>query len=197
MPKIVDHDQRRREFVDALWKVVNTDGASVVSIRTVAAAAGVPKSNIMYYFPTRGHLLAAAVEQVTGGAESSAAKLIGARITLDSAVALVMEIIPTTPKRRRQAEVWRLLNAEESGDPELSRLLDRFNERVRSGLRTFLERLRDDGLIDPDRDLDIETERLHAVIDGLSIRTMANPRRLPPRRIEEIVRSHLRDIAPS
>lgn len=194
MPKIVDHDQRRRELVDALWRVVNEKGASVVSIRTVAAAAGIPKSNVMYYFPTRGHLLAAAVDQVMGTTTESAGALLDVPLDVDRSVRIILMVIPTTPKRRRQAEVWRLLNAEESGDLELSKLLDDFNDRVRSGLGVLVERMIDDGVIDRRCDAELETERLHALIDGLSIQTMANPRRLSPRRIEEIVRAHLRDL---
>lgn len=196
MPKIVDHEQRRRELVDALWDVVNTKGASVVSIRSVAAAAGIPKSNVMYYFPTRGHLLAAAVEQVLGTTTTSANHVLAEPLTVDRLVTILLMVVPTTPKRRRQAEVWRLLNAEESGDPQLTQLLDRFNAQVRAGLQALIDRMAIDGLFDPERDRGLEAERLHALIDGLSIQTMANPRRLPPRRIEAVLRTHLDDIAP-
>lgn len=197
MPKIVDHDQRRRELVDALWEVVNTRGASVVSIRTVAAAAGIPKSNVMYYFPTRGHLLAAAVDQVMGTTVTSASTLLSQPLTPDRLVAILLLVVPTTPKRRRQAEVWRLLNAEESGDEALSSLLDDFNQRVRVGLRSLLDRALVDGLLDPARDIELETERVHALVDGLSIQTMANPRRLSPARIESILREHVGELAPA
>lgn len=194
VPKIVDHDQRRRELVDALWAVVEARGASVVSIRSVAAAAGIPKSNVMYYFPSRGHLLAAAVDQVMGSTRSAAELVIGEHLTTDQVVSILLMIVPTTPQRRRQAEVWRLLNAEESGDGTLSSLLDEFNERVRSGLRELVEASVEAGIIGADRDVDVETARLHALVDGLSLQTMANPRRLPPADIEELLRLHLDDL---
>ena len=44
MPKIVDHDARRSLIIYALWRVVARDGASAVSVRSVASEAGVSRS---------------------------------------------------------------------------------------------------------------------------------------------------------
>lgn len=195
MPKIVDHDQRRRELVAALWDVVNTKGASAVSIRSVAAAAGIPKSNVVYYFPSRGRLLAAAVDTVLGSALTVGQEVIAERLTVDGVIRILMFTVPTTPARRRQAEVWQLLNVERSGDPELSKLLDDFNENVASRFVILVERMATDGLLAPARDVHIEARLLHALTDGLSLQTMANPKRLPPRRIEELLRSHVEGLA--
>lgn len=46
VPKIVDHDQRRAYLLDALWRVVASQGAAAVTVRSVAAEAGVSKSNV-------------------------------------------------------------------------------------------------------------------------------------------------------
>ena len=195
MPKIVDHDQRRRELVDALWRVVNSSGASAVSIRSVAAAAGIPKSNVIYYFPSRGRLLAAAVDQVMVTTRSAADLVLEEPLTIDRMLSILSMIVPTTPARRRQAEVWRLLNAEESGDETFSALLGDFNDRVRAGLRELVGLSVAAGVVDAGRDIELETARLHALVDGLSLQTMADPRRLSPADIERILRLHLEDLA--
>ena len=41
MPKRVDHDERRRQIVRALWRITERGGLGAVSFREVAAEAGV------------------------------------------------------------------------------------------------------------------------------------------------------------
>lgn len=50
MPKIVDHDERRELYLDAMFRVIERDGADALSIRSVAAEAGGSKSSIANYF---------------------------------------------------------------------------------------------------------------------------------------------------
>lgn len=40
MPKIVDHDERRQQHLEALWRLLERDGAGAVSIRHLAEEAG-------------------------------------------------------------------------------------------------------------------------------------------------------------
>ena len=62
MPKKVDHEERRQEIVDALWRVTARDGLTGVSFREVAAEAGVSVRRVQYYFGTKAQLLLAALQ---------------------------------------------------------------------------------------------------------------------------------------
>jgi TetR/AcrR family transcriptional repressor of bet genes len=57
MPKIVDHDQRRQELRDALWRLVDRGELAPVTIRELAAEAGVSVGLVQHYFPTKEELL--------------------------------------------------------------------------------------------------------------------------------------------
>jgi AcrR family transcriptional regulator len=57
MPKRVDHQQRRREIADALLRVVGVGGLHGMSLREVAAEAGVSLRLVQYYFPTKEQLV--------------------------------------------------------------------------------------------------------------------------------------------
>ncbi|WP_369371565.1 TetR family transcriptional regulator C-terminal domain-containing protein [Promicromonospora sp. Populi] len=59
MPKIVDHEARRAEIVFALWLVIAEHGIEGVSLRHVAAAAGVSMGRIQHYFGTKDALVLA------------------------------------------------------------------------------------------------------------------------------------------
>ena len=58
MPKVVDHDARRREITGALWRLAAREGLEAASLASVAAEAGVSKGRVQHYFASRDELLA-------------------------------------------------------------------------------------------------------------------------------------------
>src|SRR5687767_1784704 len=62
MPRRVDHDERRREIIEALWRVTLTKGLAAVSFREVAAEADVSVRRVQYYFGTKAELLFGAIQ---------------------------------------------------------------------------------------------------------------------------------------
>ena len=58
MPKIVDHEQRRTEIAEALWRVVARQGLEGATIRAVAAEAGWSRGIVEHYFDNKEELLA-------------------------------------------------------------------------------------------------------------------------------------------
>ena len=195
MPKIVDHDSRRQAYVDAMWRVVSREGAGGISVRSVAAEAGVSPSNIVHYLPSRGEMLGEAVSRLVADASARAAELEDADLDLDSASDLVMVAIPHTRTRRRQSEVWLLLLAEQETNPDARRILSGLQGRVAEAVRRSMDRFAAAGLMAPTRDRDREAVRLHALIDGLSIQTLVSSTDMSPTRIRETVRIHLADLA--
>lgn len=195
MPKAVDHQERRELLLAALWRIVNSRGARALSIRSVAAEAGVSKTNVVYYFPTRGHLLAGAVEQIVAATRERARSHLAGPLTVDDVVEVLMVVVPTDERRRRQAGVWKLLLLEGSDDPALSAVLDDFNDQVRDGLAAILRRLDDGGFLHASRDDEVEAARLHALVDGLSLQTLANPEWLDPPAVRDVLATHVASLA--
>jgi TetR/AcrR family transcriptional regulator, transcriptional repressor of bet genes len=62
VPRVVDHDERRRHIAAAVGDIAATRGLSDVSFRQVAAAAGVSVSLIQHYFGDRAALLRTTLE---------------------------------------------------------------------------------------------------------------------------------------
>ncbi|MGH3692583.1 MAG: TetR/AcrR family transcriptional regulator [Pseudonocardiaceae bacterium] len=62
MPKQVDHTARRRAIADALWRVVAREGFEGVSLRQVAAEAGVSMGMVQHYFRTKEQMLLFALD---------------------------------------------------------------------------------------------------------------------------------------
>ena len=189
MPKIVDHDERRRVIVEALWRVVARDGAHEVSVRHVAAEAGMPKSSIGHYVGTMPQLMGLAVDQLVQENTEYLLSLDLLSLDADKAAEVLYTLVPVSERRRHMSGVWLLLASQAGADPEFAEVLHRLNASVAEGLRDLLRGMREQGMVDSRRDIDGEVRRLHALIDGLALQCMTDP----SLRSETDVRAILRD----
>ncbi|WP_086717087.1 TetR/AcrR family transcriptional regulator, partial [Streptomyces angustmyceticus] len=64
MPKKVDHEARRREIAEALWRIASTRGLDGASLRDVAAEAGISLGRLQHYFRTRNEMLVFALRYI-------------------------------------------------------------------------------------------------------------------------------------
>lgn len=189
MPKIVDHDERRRVIVEALWRVVNRDGAHEVSVRHVAAEAGMPKSSIGHYVGTMPQLLGLAVDQLIESVTDDIMSIDVLALDRETATDIFMKLVPIAERRRHISGVWLLVLSQAGADPEVAAVLNRLNSAVAEGIQEVIEGMAKQGLVDASRDAAREARRLHALIDGLSLQAMTDP----DLRSADEVRAILRD----
>src|SRR5580692_1468139 len=64
MPKVVDHDARRAELVDAAWRVIAAEGLEAATMRRIAQAAGCTTGRVTHYFYSKDDMLVAALREV-------------------------------------------------------------------------------------------------------------------------------------
>jgi AcrR family transcriptional regulator len=191
MPKAVDHEERRRELGNAVLKVIRRRGVEAASVRAVAAEAGWSPGSIRYYFPTQSELLAFALELIT---ERITRRVDALELTgnpRSDAELILHQLLPLDAERRAENEVWLAFTGRALADPKLRALHRRTHDELREGCRRALEPLiRSDG---PRRglDLSLETERLHALIDGLAVHGAMRPERMSRSRIVGVLDRHL------
>jgi AcrR family transcriptional regulator len=199
VPKIVDHDARREEIARALWRVVRRDGIGAASVRSVAAEAGWSAGAVRYYFPDQAGLLGFAIELVTRRVGERIARLQPTGPPLTFALRYLEEVIPLDDERRAEFDVWFAFLAQSQAASEADGTLRPHVEPVHADLlglcRSVLEALREAGALRPRLNLSLEAERLHALVDGLSLHVATNPDRVPPARVREILRRHLATLA--
>lgn len=105
MPKIVDHEERRRRIVDAYLTVLARDGAPGTNGRTVAAQLGVVPGTLWHYFGSIEQIAeAAALRGVERTVERIAERAAGLR-GLDALLAIAAEVLPLGPVTRAEAQV--------------------------------------------------------------------------------------------
>jgi len=57
MPKIVDHEERRAEVLEATWRVIATRGLDAATVRQIAKEAGVSSGVLAHYFTDKDDIL--------------------------------------------------------------------------------------------------------------------------------------------
>lgn len=98
MPKIVDHEARRREIAEALWRITRSDGWEAITLRGVAAEAGVSMGLVQHYFRSKDEMLLFALEIIVEDVRAEIRKVVAAlpepRTPRQLVTAVMMELVP-------------------------------------------------------------------------------------------------------
>jgi len=160
MPKIVDVEERHRLVSEAAWRILVRDGPTELSVRKVAAEAGLPPSSLRYTFPTQASVRDAAVGLLVDQ--------LSARVTLtevepsrlERARAILLELLPLDNERRIEMEVLLALGTMAMTDGALRRSHLHVLHAVRDLCAQALE-LADVPFT--------ELQATHALVDGLAL----------------------------
>lgn len=198
MPKIVDPGARRLEIAEAVFRVIQRDGLAQASLRSVADEAGLAIGSVRHYFRGHDELIVFAMRAL--GARVEARLLRHLPELLDPETprsrrqelteALLGELLPLTEQTRAETDVWLAFSAAAKYRPDLAEEAARAHAGVRALVRRVLEGARGAGGLLDDLDLDVETERLAALLDGLA---MAGGR-TPPELMRTVLGRHLETL---
>ncbi|MGV9308482.1 TetR/AcrR family transcriptional regulator [Nonomuraea sp. NPDC003727] len=126
MPRQVDHDQRRRQIAEAVWRLATRGGLEDVTLRQVATEAGVSARLLQYYFGTRDQLLLGALEILNDDAEQRArerlAMLGEAPGTRTIVRGVLLELLPLDEERRNRHLVYAAYFVRFLTDPALAKV---------------------------------------------------------------------------
>lgn len=64
MPKIIDHDQRRRDIIEVAKRLILQGGFEAATMRSLAAEAGFANGALKHYFPGKESIIAATFQSV-------------------------------------------------------------------------------------------------------------------------------------
>lgn len=190
MPKLIDRDARRAEIAEAVWRIVLRDGVSAVSIRDVAAEAGISSGSLRHVFATKQDLLAYSMRLIADRATARVRTHLGMRNPLSRAEAILAEVMPFDDERRVEMHVNLALVTDAVAYPELAVAALEAHDALRALCRGVLEDLAEHGIVDAALDLDDEAMRLHALVDGLAVHLLLG-RNDSPSQVRRVVHEHL------
>jgi AcrR family transcriptional regulator len=190
VPKIVDPAERRRHLAEAAWRVIRRDGLERASVRNVAREAGLSSGSLRHMFTTQAELLVFAMNHVVDRIERRLDALDPTGDPRLAAERFLVELLPLDEERREENEVWLAFTARALVDPELRGCSEKSYDALRAGCRRWVTAIAGD-----DIDIDLETERLHAVLDGLAIHAATRPEIATADRLHAILAMHLSTLS--
>lgn len=194
MPKLIDHDARQQEIAEAVWRLILREGVGAVSIREVAAEAGLSTGSVRHVFPSKSALLGYSMRLIHERAAERAASHVDVTEVRKSALAILCEFLPLDDLRRCEMLVNLALIAESPGDPELGAIAADAQIAFRTGCTNIVRGLSGSGLVAAGRDLSVEAARLHALVDGLAMHALVGGGDTPESAVA-VLEAHIDSLA--
>jgi len=194
LPKIVDHEQKRKLIAESAWSIIEEKGIEHASIRAVAASAGLSPGALRHYFSTQDELLLFIVDYFLTRGTHKAEGLDISRIPMKAAKQVLLELLPMDSEKRTATGVWWVFAIRSLTSSTLRVKKDELTDGLHHMTKTVLDLLVSAELLPPSIDIELETLRLAAVVEGLTILALLRPEVYTPETIERIVILHLREL---
>ncbi|MDQ3052579.1 MAG: TetR family transcriptional regulator C-terminal domain-containing protein [Actinomycetota bacterium] len=197
----LDHDERRTELAEAVWRVIRREGVRGASVRGVAREAGLSMGSVRHFFWTQDELLRFAMRAVIARAEvriqagsADRDKLVAQGDAGAAAAQLLEQILPLDDERVADAQVWLAFTVQGTVDEGMAKIRREADEGVRQLCEKCVTDLAELGLVATDRDRGVEIERLWSLLDGLTLHILLDLAPPSALRAGQILRTHLGDL---
>lgn len=185
VPKLIDRDRRGTDITESAWRVLVRGGVGAVSVRNVAAEAGLATASLRRIFPTQATLLAACLILVRDRVTTRVLALPATADPVQWGVVAIAETLPLDDERRLEMEVYLTLGTAALTDPELDTAYRIVSDDLVHLCTAVMDRLLPDR---PPARRRQETTHLYALVDGLALHTLHGD---DPADALEVLQTHL------
>jgi len=178
----------RGEVVAAVIAIVAESGFEGLSVRAVAARAGVSVGAVQHHFPTKAEMLTAAMASIAAGAAERYGELENIEDPAERLHTLADRLLPKDSDNT-VARVWLALAGRATVDDAAAEVYANLWGRMRNGLRLLLPAAGGS----PATAEDDATELL-ALLDGLALSIIAEDSRISPSRARQIAHRRVDEL---
>lgn len=177
MPKKVDHQERRERIAAALMQVAADRGLEAVSLRHVAAEAGVTAGMVQHYFPSKDTMMDFAMSAASARYETRMTRAVG-RLGEDPAPrdlidAMLSTLLPSDEAERADARVALAFMAYAVTRSQTAAALGESNAQMRGFLAEQIRSAQKAGAVSADLDPDRAAAGLFASVEGLAMHVLS------------------------
>ena len=194
MPAPTDHDARRRDVSEAVWRVLARHGFDGLTLRAVAAEMGASTGLLTHYFPSKQALIRHALQV----SEEHSAKRPRRDADAEGLAALraaLLDVLPLDPATTVMNRVWVSSWDVALGDRELGAAERARYRHWRARLRPIVEAAQRGGDLPPRADTDDLVATVAAFTHGLVIQALFDPRTFPHHRQVVLLDAFLESLA--
>jgi len=161
-------------IVDSAITVIARDGLDALSIRRVAAEAGVAIGTVQYHYPTRAELVLAALQRTAHRQQVRAMESRREPTITSTLTARLALLLPHDDASREEAIVWVALAAAAARDPLVGPHQRQLVKQTVAGIAALLDRAIQSGELPDTVDTSDLAERTHVVAEGYLLHTAAS-----------------------
>ncbi len=191
MPKIVDHKSQREKFAQATMSLIARHGLEGVTMRAVAAEAGLSYGSLFHYFDSKDDLLKHAIQYSTSLQTQRVNEFSDKYSGLQALEHLLCDDAIINESSRDSWMVWMTFQykvALQSSFADLhADLVDGWLTRITA----MLSEAQDAGDIRSTLDLDLEAMAVWAYSAGLGQLGLLHPESLPAKMQKQLITSYL------
>ncbi|MET8658608.1 TetR/AcrR family transcriptional regulator [Streptomyces griseus] len=176
----VDHEERRKQIAEALLRIAAAEGLQSVSMRAVAAEAGVSLRLVQYYFTTKQALVLDALTRLDTQLQARMDRWVresGSPPQPRSTVtAILSSILPTDEESRRITRIYAAYYVLVLGDSSLEEAATPQPALLESFLAKQLRLAQEAGTVGPAKDPAMVAAGLMAMVNGLGSSVLGGQR---------------------
>jgi AcrR family transcriptional regulator len=194
VPKIVNHDQKRKVIAEAAWKIIESDGIEKASIRRVAAEAGMSPGALRHYFSTKDEMLIFIMDYFFDIGKKRSDDKEWSKDPLQAVEEILLELVPIDEEKKIEASVWWIFALRSLTSEVLKEKKEELTNGTYELANSLLEILALKGILLDSIDKELEKSRLAAFIEGLSVHALLRPDVYTPEKVKEVIRYHLETL---
>lgn len=185
-PARTDHEARRHDVSEAVWRVLAEHGFAGLTLRAVAAAMGASTGLVTHYFAGKHELIAHALAILEARTQRRP-RLKAPATGLPTLRTRLLDMLPLTPEGVAMNRIWVGSWDVALSDPALFSAQATRYERIRAGLCTAIEDARHRGELPARADAQRLATTALSFTHGLVVQALFAPERFPAEHQIELV----------
>ena len=191
MPKLVDHEAQRVKFAEAAMRLIARHGIEGVTMRAVAAEAGLSYGSLFHYFDSKDDLLMHAVRHLTSLQTARVNEYTSQYSGVKALEHLLCDDAIVNESSRDSWTVWLTFQYKVALDTSFAdvhaEMIGGWLERIRSLLADAMEA----GEISEDLDVESEAMAVWAYSSGVGQLGLLHPESVPPAFQKRLITTYL------
>lgn len=194
MPRIVNHEKKRKSIAEAAWSIIKKEGIEKASIRRVAIEAGMSAGALRHYFSTKDEMLLFIMDYYLEEGKKRSQSKSWSDNPLQAVAEVLLELISIDEEKKIETSVWWILALQSLTSDTLKEKKDEMTNGMYELASSMIEILVLQGILSDSTNVKLEKSRLAALIDGLSIHALLRPDVYSPDKVKEVIRYHLETL---
>jgi len=194
MPKIVNHEQKRKSIAHAAWKIIKEEGIEKASIRRVAVEAGMSAGALRHYFSSKDEMLLFIMDYYVEEGKKRSQRKNWSKNPLQAVEEVLLELVPIDEEKKIETSVWWIFALRSLISDTLEEKKDEMTNGTYELANSMIEILVLQGFLSDSINVELEKSRLSVLIEGLSIHALLRPDVYSPKKVKEVIHYHLETL---